>query len=44
VITGMCDGSVRYMRADLPVATLRALVTPKGGEQIPELENLQKKD
>jgi prepilin-type processing-associated H-X9-DG protein len=29
-----CDGSVRFLSHDNPVATLRALVTPRGGEPV----------
>ncbi|MBN2295533.1 MAG: DUF1559 domain-containing protein [Pirellulales bacterium] len=34
VNSGMCDGSVRFISADIDLATWRALGTPKGGETI----------
>jgi RNA polymerase sigma factor (sigma-70 family) len=44
VLVGLCDGSVRYLPASLPVATMRALVTPQGGEPIPDQDENRKKD
>jgi hypothetical protein len=29
-----CDGSVRWVRKDIPPLVLRALITPAGGEVI----------
>jgi RNA polymerase sigma factor (sigma-70 family) len=37
----LCDGAVYRLRPDLPAATLRALVTPAGGETV-DLDKLQK--